>query len=136
MLAALAWAEGSTEAAKQFFEQYVALGHAYDAAVADLYADDALIKNRRVYPTGDVRELTMPAESYKTLIRQTMPLAKIRGDRSTYSDVNYTAEGQRVRIKASRFSELKKYKSPITFLVGPSPNGRWLIYEESSESRP
>ena len=136
MFTALAWGQSATDAAKQLFDQYVALGHAYDPGVADLYADDALIRNKRTYPTGEVREMTVPAAKYKTLIRQVMPLARARGDRSTYSDVSYTPEGGRVRIKASRFSELKNYTSPLSVLVGPSPGGKWLIYEELSESRP
>jgi len=136
MFTALAWGQSATDAAKQLFDQYVAFGHAYDPGVADLYADDALIRNKRTYPTGEVREMTVPAAKYKTLIRQVMPLARARGDRSTYSDVSYTAEGGRVRIKASRFSELKNYTSPLSLLVGPSPGGKWLIYEELSESRP
>ena len=65
-----------------------------------------------------------------------MPLAKARGDRNTYSNVSYTREGQRFRIRASRFSELKNYTSPLSLLVGPSANGTWLIYEELSESGP
>jgi hypothetical protein len=135
-LAALASARASEDPAKRLFEHYVALGHAYDPGIADLYADDALIKNTRTYPTGEVRELTMPAAKYKALIRQAMPLARARGDRSTFSDVRYAAEGSRVRIRASRFSELKRYASPISLLVGPSASGTWLIYEEVSESRP
>jgi hypothetical protein len=123
-------------AAKALFDKYVALEHAYDAAAADLYADTARIANKRTYPTGEIRELTMPAEKYKALIRTSMPLAAARGDRNQYSEVSYAREGQRVRIKATRFSELKKYASPISLLVGPSKNGGWLIYEELSESRP
>jgi hypothetical protein len=46
--------------------------------VADLYADDAVIRNRRTYPTGEVREATVPAAQYKALIRQAIPLAKAR----------------------------------------------------------
>ena len=136
MFTALAWAQPAADSAKQLFEQYVALGHAYDPAVADLYADEALIRNRRIYPAGDVKEMTVPAPKYKTLLRQVMPLAKARGDRSTYSQVSYTPEGARVRITASRYSELKNYTSPLSLLVGPSASGKWLIYEESSESRP
>lgn len=137
IFSALVFAQGlTTEAAKTLFAQYVALEHAYDANIAELYADDALIKNKRIYPAGDVREITMPAVNYKTLLRQAMPIAKVRGDRSTYSQVTYTLEGERVRIQASRFSELKSHTSPISLLVGPSKSGKWLIYEELSESRP
>jgi predicted DCC family thiol-disulfide oxidoreductase YuxK len=126
----------AADPAKQLFEQYVALGRAFDPGVADLYADDAVIRNKRTYPTGEVREFALPAPSYKALLREAMPFARERGDRSTFSDVSYKAEGDRVRIRASRFSELKRYTSPISFLVGPSPSGKWLIYEELSESRP
>ena len=136
MLAVVASSQAAEDPARLLFEQYVALGHAYDASLADLYADDAFIKNKRTYPTGEVRELTMPAMKYKALIRQAMPLARARGDRSTFSDVRYAAEGSRVRIRASRFSELKQYASPVSLLVGPSSSGKWLIYEEVSESRP
>lgn len=136
ILAVVGASPAAEDPARRLFERYVALGNAYDPSLADLYADDAFIKNTRTYPTGKVRELTMPAAKYKALIRQAMPLARARGDRSTFSDVRYAAEGARVRIRASRFSELKQYTSPISLLVGPSASGSWLIYEEVSESRP
>jgi hypothetical protein len=123
------------EEARAFFDQFVRLEQAYDVRVADLYADNAVIKNRRTYPTGEVRELTFPAAKYKELIRQGMPLARQRGDRSTYSRCSYEPEGARVRISCSRYSELKKYSSPYTLLVGRARTG-WLILEELSESRP
>lgn len=136
----LVWAASSAAAplddAKALFEQYVQLEHAFDPAAADLYADDALIKNKRTYPTGQVRELTMPVTTYKTLIRQAMPLAKLRGDTNIYSEISYSKEGAMVRIRATRFSNLKNYASPLSLLVSPDDNGRWLIREELSESRP
>lgn len=132
---------GTTAAAQapeaaRLFERYVALGRAYDAALADLYDDNALISNRRILPNGEVREMTLPAGQYKKLLRKALPLAQSRGDRSTYSEVRYAREGERVRISAARYSELKKYSSPLVLVVGPQPGGRWLIYEEYSESRP
>ena len=132
------WAAESAEVqrAKALFKRYVDLEHAYDVAVADLYSDDAVIKNKRTYPTGQVRELSMPAPKYKELIRLAMPLAKARGDRSTYSDCKYEATGQDVRITCSRYSELKKYSSPLTLVVGPRSEGEWVIVEELSESQP
>ncbi len=122
--------------AKELFDRYIALEHAFDAAAADLYSDEAKIQNTRTYPTGDKRTLTMPASDYKKLIRGALPLAKARGDTSTYSDIKYTPEGDRVRITCTRFSELKKYSSPLSLLVGPDKDGKWLIFEEISESQP
>jgi hypothetical protein len=80
--------------------------------------------------------LEVPAPKYKELLRQTMPLTKARNDITTYSDVSYALEGSNVRIKATRFSELKKYSSPYSLLVGPTVNGTWQILEELSESKP
>jgi hypothetical protein len=122
--------------ARRLFERYVALEKAFDPAAADLYADEAVIQNKRKYPDGQVKTMSMPAPRYKALIRSAMPAAKARNDRNTYSDVRYNAEGTGVRITAQRFSELKKYTSPLSMLVKPDARGTWLIYDELSESQP
>lgn len=125
-----------TEEARTLFDRYVKLEAAFDAGAADLYADDAVIKNKRTYPDGQVRELTLPAAQYKSLIRQAMPLAKARGDTNSYSEITFANEGAGVRIQAIRYSHLKNYSSPISLLVAPDSGGRWLIREELSESQP
>jgi hypothetical protein len=122
--------------AKKVFERYIGLEQAFDSAAADLYDDTAVIKNRRTYPTGQVREMVIPAPKYKELIRVALPLAKARSDSNTYSDVKYTIEGDGVRITADRYSNLKKYHSPLSLLVKPNISDEWLIYEEMSESQP
>lgn len=123
-------------AAKQLFARYVQLEKDFDPKVADLYSDDATIQNRRTYPGGRVKVLTLPATRYKEIIRAAMPLAKAKNDRSSYSEVVYTVEGDGIRIKARRYSELKKYSSPISLLVRTNDAGVWLIFEELSESQP
>ena len=65
-----------------------------------------------------------------------MPLAKARGDLNTYSEVRVAAEGANVRITAARYSVLKGYTSPISFLVGECEGLGLAILEEVSESRP
>jgi hypothetical protein len=122
--------------AKAFFARYTILEAAFDPGIADLYADDALIKNRRIYPSGQTREIVLAASQYKPLLRSAMPLAKARGDYSTYSEVKFQPEGNAVRIFAKRFSVLKQYYSPISLLVAPTPSGAWVIHEERSESQP
>jgi hypothetical protein len=122
--------------ARALFDQYVQLEQAFDPSVSELYAEDALIRNKRTYPTGQVRELSIPAPQYKALIRQAMPLAKARSDANSYSKVTFALEGAGVRIHAMRFSHLKKYTSPLSMLVAPNEAGQWLIREELSESQP
>ena len=122
--------------AKALFERFVSLGRAFDPAVADLYAGDAKIQNMRTYPTGEKRTLAMSGVEYKNLIRKVMPLAKERGDISRYSEVKYAEEDGRIRITSVRYSELKDYSSAFSLLVGAGEDGKWLIFEETSESKP
>ena len=135
-VAGYAWPQDTgVETAKQFFERYVALEQAYDSGIADLYANEALIKHRRKNPMGDPSEVTIPALKYKTLMPQLLATSKARGERSTYANVIYTPEGELVRIEALRVSELTKRGAPIRLVVGRAPSGKWLVYEEVSESR-
>lgn len=122
--------------AAELFARYQSLAAEFDPAVADLYADDARISNRRTYPNGEVKVLTLDAGQYKALIRAAMPLARSRGDTSTFSEVRYTVDGESVRIAATRYSTLKDYSSDFAMLVGPDAVGQWRILEEHSESRP
>jgi hypothetical protein len=120
--------------ARAFFERYVRLEHAFDPAQADLYADDAKIVNKRIYPGGKVASIPIAALRYKSLIRSGMAKAKAKGDISNYTNETYTLEGNMVRIKVTRYSVLMKYSSPMSQLVGPDANGVWVIHEEISES--
>ena len=110
--------------AEQLWARYVALEQAFDPAVADLYADDAVIRNRRTYPTGEVREATVPAAQYKLLVRQAIPLAKARNDLSRYSGCTTRPTGPACGspVRASRC--LKNYTSPIS-RAGGAGAGRW-----------
>jgi ketosteroid isomerase-like protein len=122
--------------ARTLFTQFVALGKAFDPALADLYADDARIMSVRKYPNGTQRTLDMRGAEYKALIREVMPIAKARGDTNTYADISYQREGSRIRIRATRVPALKQYASPYSLVVGPDALGRWLIYEERSMTKP
>lgn len=122
--------------AERIFAQYQSRERAFDPAVADMYCDNALIRNVRTYPDGQQRALEFPAPKYKELVRMAMPMAQAKGDYSTYSDVTYAPEGDGVRITATRYSVLKQYASPISLRIGPCNGGDWAILEELSQSRP
>jgi hypothetical protein len=124
------------ERARTFFARFVEMSHAFDPAVADFYADEARVVSVRKYPQDAERTLDMRGVQYKPLIRSVMPLAKARGDRNTYTDVLYQRQGERVWIRATRYSALKKDSSPYALLVGPDGAGKWLIYKEHGSTRP
>ena len=122
--------------AEKLFEHYQTLERNFDSEVADLYCDGALIQNTRSYSDGRERVLNISTEAYQALIRSTMPLAKAKGDSSTYSKVSYVFEGENIRVSAVRYSILKKYYSPLSLLIGECRSGHTGLLEELSYSQP
>ncbi len=120
--------------AKAFFQQYVALEHSFDPAMVDLYSDNVVIKNKRYLPDGKIVPITVPASRFKKTLRDYLPKARQIGDISTYTNDTYTMEGNRVRIDVTRYSSVEKLASPVSILVGPDAKGKWLVFEEVSES--
>lgn len=57
---------------KELFATYVQQERTFDPDMANLYSDDALIRNQRKYPSGQVRQLTIPARQYKKLLRKSI----------------------------------------------------------------
>ena len=122
--------------ARLLLAKYVESYHAFDPAVAELYSDEAVVANRRTYPDGQVRSLSLTGAQYKALLRQVMPLAKARGDISQYRNPRFSVEPGGVRIQLTRYSQLKHHTSPMSLLVGPGKDGAWVVLEEHSESVP
>jgi len=123
--------------ARQLFDQYVTAEKNFDIASAKLYANNAEICNWRKSSSGDLQKRCIEAPAYKAMIVKFMPLAKEKGDSNTYSDVTFTPyHSKEVHIKAMRYNVLKGYSSPFEMIVGPDPEGHWLITREYSVSQP
>ncbi len=122
--------------ARALFERFVALSDSFDPSVSDFYHDNARIVAYRTNLLGTERRMKMSGEQYKSMIRKVMPLARMRGDRSEYSNVTYASEGAGVRSSATRRSLLKSYTVPHSILVVPDGSGAWRIYEEVIRTRP
>lgn len=118
-----------------FFEKYIRMERTFDPRLADLYAPEAIIEHRMIRPNGKEVVATLPADTYKEYIRAAMPLAEFRGEYAIYSDITYLEENGGIRIKAARYAGLNGGHSPLSILLLPSPDGKWLIYEEYTESR-
>lgn len=121
--------------ARALFETYVELEHAFDPAVADLYADDAIIRHTLRDPAGPDQEREWSGVEYKRQLRQVMPLAERLGDKSRYSEVTYEPRDDgTVSIRGVRLSERTGKTSPFELVVAPHPEGPWVIVEEIAES--
>jgi hypothetical protein len=123
--------------AKDFLARFGELGDAYDPAIADLYTDDAVVKAFRRYPHGLERAVEMPGVAWKEMIQRFMPLAKAQNDRSEFREPEFEVDGDRVRIKADRYSFRKCYlDTGYYMIVQKQPDGSLRIVEEYSETQP
>ena len=134
--AAVAPTEAAVTRARELFAKMTAGEAAFDASVADLYCDDALIRNTIVQADGSQRVLEIPAPQYKQLLRRTIPLGASRADRIDYSDVVAVAVDGSVRVTASRHSLRKEAVEPVSLLVGDCAGGGYGIREEITQSSP
>jgi hypothetical protein len=123
--------------AKAFWDQQKALAEAFDARFADAYAADAQIIGVRNYPAPrPPREMRMTGDAWAKLARVGMPLAKMQGDVSTYRDEAFApAEGDCVKLTATRHSERKKYDAPHEVVMCPR-SGAWVIVREVTVTQP
>lgn len=126
----------SLSSPQEFIEECYERGKNFDVAVAECYSDKAEMSHTRKFPNGTTRTLELSGVQMKKLIVETMPIAKQLNDYDTLSNLTYKAKGKRFHVFATRYSERKKYYSPIYFLVGRDASGAWKIYEEISESQP
>ena len=105
-----AFSQGAdVSSAKAFFQDYVEMGENFDVSIANLYLDSATIRNLRKYPNGLTKSMQLTGAQWKGLVTKVMPLAKARGDKTTFSQITISIDGKQAKIKANRFSNLKKF---------------------------
>jgi hypothetical protein len=128
---------GPVAEAQRLFDRYVSLEQRYDPALVELYADSARVKKQRRLPDGQIQYGSMSGAELKAQIQRWTPGAVERRARNEYSAVRYQDLGNGyVRIEMRRRQLPKDLTSRQEFIVGPGPDGRWLIWEEMAEAPP
>lgn len=129
--------DADVNSVKEFFRGYVEMGENFDVSSADLYLNSAIIRNLRRYPDGSEKSMQLNGAQWKELIIKVMPLAKTRGDKSTFSHIIISIDGKQAKIKANRYSNLKCYTDIGYFMIIElQPDGKYKIIEEYMESQP
>ena len=121
--------------AVEFFAQYQKLGRDSDSKEADLYCENGTIHMFREDLAGNVKVLKGSAALFKKLIRESAAEAKQSGDYSEYSNVSYHDVEGNVRIDTTRYSVLRKYKSPEVLIIGKCETGELGILEMTVHSK-
>ena len=122
--------EEPLNAAKAVYDRYVQHVCNFDAGLAELYAEEALIRMTRNYPDGTSQTKTVPSGRHKQFVRTILPIAKQRGDTCRFSEAEYEQVGKdQVRIKVKQYSDLGKYWSDVSLMV-VKVGDKWLITED------
>ena len=123
--------DASLSKAQGLFQRYQDLGHAFSPSLAGLYSDDSVITAQR-----GSRSLSFTGRQWKQVLAAGLPAAKSAGDIDDYSGISYTKAGSNVLVKATRYSRLKRAKTPYSALLGPDTSGSWKILREQIVSQP
>ena len=81
--------------------------------------------------------MQLTGAQWKELITKVMPVAKARGDKSTFSHILISIDGKQAKIKANRYSNLKCYTDKGYFMIiERQPDSKYRITEEYMETQP
>ncbi len=126
--------------AKAFFERYRELEARYDPALADLYADSAIVRKFMLRASGDTfYGFATTGAIFKSSFPEGAAAAKARGAGNRYSGVTYARDGNDVRVTMRRYQEPPGVELGQVWWVGPDSNGVWRIWKELAQvpgSRP
>lgn len=116
--------------AQAFFTDFTKRTNDFDPGVAALYSDTARIITLR----DGVKRMEMPGSQWKALLVKVMPIAKKRGDTSTFDDVEVSAHGDGYRVTATRFPAVKCVPDENYHLDIETSGDSWTIIEEYAET--
>jgi hypothetical protein len=118
----------------QMFRQYDGYQRSNNAALADLYADNAKIRVVRVYGDGQTRNTDMLGERWKLQVRSYAASGKPAPDAEVSDFSNMRLEALStdfVMVRAQRFSTRRCFTDRTYYQIwGRTNAGGWLISQE------
>lgn len=126
---------GEQEDALQFFNSYVQASNSYSPTLLNMYSKDARIIRQVVKPDGTLVDINVPLADYKAQMRLSSKLAKLKNYKNLYSGIKATKVANGYKIDAMRKPSLSDYKLKASWIVQKQPDGKWLIVEESMQTK-
>lgn len=118
--------------AAAFFKRMAEMNANFDSRYPELYSPDATVIGHK----GDEKTVVTGAQ-WQQLLAFGADKAKRNNNKSTFSNMRYEAQGERMKISADRYAVRKCYTdSGYYMIVGRQGNGRLWIEEESFELSP
>lgn len=126
---------GDREEALKFFNSYVSASNNYSSNLLNMYSDNARIIRQVIKPNGKLVNVNFSIDDYKSQMRLSAKIAKIRNYKNYYSDIDVTKVANGYKIDAMRKPSLSDYKLKTSMVVQKQPNGKWLIIEEVMQTK-
>jgi len=118
-----------------FFNNYVQASNSYSPSILNMYSDSASIIRQVVKPDGKLVNVYFSVSDYKSQLRLSSKIAKIRHYKNYYSDINVTQVSNGYKIDAMRKPSSSDYKLRTSMTVQKQSSGNWLIVEELMQTK-
>ena len=119
--------------ARRFFEHFMTLEENHDPALAGLYADRARVILSTTSARGVESRQHFSGCQWKWRLSERLGRAGDMGDGNVYSGISYQPLGQRILIRADRYSRLGGYTDHSYYMIlQENAEGRLQIVEENS----
>lgn len=118
-----------------FFNNYVQASNTYSASVLNMYSGNAKIIRQVVKPDGTLVNVPFSVDAYKSQLRLSSKIAKIRHYKNSYSDIRATKVSNGYKIDAMRKPSSSDYKLKASMVVQKQSSGKWLIVEELMQTK-
>jgi len=126
---------GEQEDALKFFNNYINASNTYSSSLLKMYSDSAKITRQVVKPDGALVNVPFSISTYKSQIKLSGKLAKIKNYKNYYSDIKVMKVANGYKIDSMRKPSLSDYKLKSSVVVQKQPDGRWLIVEELMQTK-
>lgn len=118
-----------------FFNSYIQASNNYSSSLLNMYSDNAKIIRQVVKPDGTLVNVPFSVSDYKSQLRLSSKLAKIRHYKNYYSDISVTKVTNGYKIDAMRKPSLSDYKLRASMVVQKQSGGKWLIVQEIMQTK-
>lgn len=126
---------GEQEDALSFFNSYINASNNYSPVLLNMYSDNAKIIRQVVKPNGQTVDVPFAMKDYKSQLKLSSRLAKMRNYKNYYSNIKITKVANGYRIDSMRKPSLSDFKLKSSMVVQKQPSGKWLIVEELMQTK-
>ena len=128
--------EGTQTEALNFFKSYINAANSYSPALLSMYSNNAKIIRQVIKPNGHLVNVPFSINDYRKQMTISSKVAKMRNYKNYYSNIVASEVPNGFKITSNRKPSMSKNDSlKTTMVVQKQKNGKWLIVEETMQTR-